>query len=463
MSSATTGASAQPVLTLVSASTMSSTQSGEAATSSQHRHDETRTHRKSAEGEAAVKRVPETESGHRGHHHSRTYRKSEGEKEKHRHHRHHSKGEKRETHKHHRQHRKTEVVKVKEASAQEQPQPSQQAEAQAEKITEQMPMVVDSALSELSPLRKRRKHKWILEDNASVGNTGSSKSPSRGRSSSSSSRSSSASGSGSRSRSSGSSSSSSYSRSNSRSRSRSRSGSRRRRRNAHRSRSRSRSPSRNFWRGNGRRANTTYELHQRGAERGFTDLDNPEPTVYVGNLDYETTAKEIYVEFLKIGPITYCVVPLYPSDMSKGFGFVQYRNKVDAETAIRSMNNSRFRGRVINVRWASRGAHRGRVDEYRPERDGDPRDVRERVIRVSGNVSPERRGRFPRQAPEWRNRMQQDRGRDRSRSRSKSRSKSGSPRRRDKRAYTPTSPTTTEPQAQQRPVAVLPPQPPTNE
>ncbi|KAH3756981.1 hypothetical protein Pelo_11199 [Pelomyxa schiedti] len=157
------------------------------------------------------------------------------------------------------------------------------------------------------------------------------------------------------------------------------------------------------------------------------NLDSDNTTIYVGNLDYDSTAKEIYKEFSEFGPIVYTAIPLFPTETSKGYGFIQYANPASAEKAVKLMHQSRLHGRCITVRWATRGAHRGRVDEYRPNLDGELKHERDRIVRVSGDLSPEPR-RFSgyQGRPPFRPAFRRSRAYSRSRSRSWSRSRSGS-------------------------------------
>ncbi|KAH3767396.1 hypothetical protein Pelo_711 [Pelomyxa schiedti] len=150
-------------------------------------------------------------------------------------------------------------------------------------------------------------------------------------------------------------------------------------------------------------------------------------TIYVGNLDYDSTAKEIYKEFSEFGPILYTAIPLFPTETSKGYGFVQYASPASAEKAVKQMHQSRLHGRCITVRWATRGAHRGRVDEYKPGVDGELKHERDRIVRVSGDLSPEPRryGGYPAR-PQFRSSYHRSRTFSRSRSRSWSRSRSRS-------------------------------------
>eukprot|EP00523_Entomoneis_sp_CCMP467_P009154 CAMPEP_0168742406 /NCGR_PEP_ID=MMETSP0724-20121128/13020_1 /TAXON_ID=265536 /ORGANISM="Amphiprora sp., Strain CCMP467" /LENGTH=465 /DNA_ID=CAMNT_0008789955 /DNA_START=130 /DNA_END=1527 /DNA_ORIENTATION=+ len=72
--------------------------------------------------------------------------------------------------------------------------------------------------------------------------------------------------------------------------------------------------------------------------------------LYVGNLAFETTWKELKDHFRQAGDVRRAEVATGPGGQSKGFGTVQFFSKEDAEAAIESLNGSELQGRTLEVR-----------------------------------------------------------------------------------------------------------------
>ena len=75
--------------------------------------------------------------------------------------------------------------------------------------------------------------------------------------------------------------------------------------------------------------------------------------VYVGNLPYSFTNKELTELFSSFGEISEAVVisDKY-SGRSKGFGFVTFSDKAAGEKAISEMNDKEIQGRALKVNEA---------------------------------------------------------------------------------------------------------------
>ncbi|ETI54674.1 hypothetical protein F441_02501 [Phytophthora nicotianae CJ01A1] len=74
--------------------------------------------------------------------------------------------------------------------------------------------------------------------------------------------------------------------------------------------------------------------------------------LYVGNLFYELTQRDVEAEFGKFGPIEQCAV-------KKGYAFVHYEQLEDAEMAVQEMNDKELGGRRLRVAFAvSHGTQR---------------------------------------------------------------------------------------------------------
>ena len=85
-----------------------------------------------------------------------------------------------------------------------------------------------------------------------------------------------------------------------------------------------------------------------GRGRGGSAGDGTQ--VYVGNLAFETTWKELKDHFRQCGDVRRAEVVIGQGGQSKGFGTVQFYNKEDADAAISTLNGSELQGRTLEVR-----------------------------------------------------------------------------------------------------------------
>ncbi len=87
--------------------------------------------------------------------------------------------------------------------------------------------------------------------------------------------------------------------------------------------------------------------------------------IYVGNLPYSVTDEDLREVFGEYGELASAeVLKDKFSGQSKGFGFVDMPNSAEAETAIKELNESVFKGRKLTVNEA-----RPR-EQQRPSRGG---------------------------------------------------------------------------------------------
>ena len=87
--------------------------------------------------------------------------------------------------------------------------------------------------------------------------------------------------------------------------------------------------------------------------------------IYVGNLPYSVTDEDLREVFGEYGELASAeVLKDKFSGQSKGFGFVDMPNSSEAETAIKELNESVFKGRKLTVNEA-----RPR-EQQRPSRGG---------------------------------------------------------------------------------------------
>lgn len=84
--------------------------------------------------------------------------------------------------------------------------------------------------------------------------------------------------------------------------------------------------------------------------------------IYVGRLSYEVTAEDLQEMFAAFGEVVSAkVIKDEYNGKSKGFGFVEMPARMEAEKAIRELNNTELKGRSIMVNQANprRGGNRG--------------------------------------------------------------------------------------------------------
>ena len=85
---------------------------------------------------------------------------------------------------------------------------------------------------------------------------------------------------------------------------------------------------------------------QRTSSSGSVEL-------YVGNLPYETSEKELNAAFAKFGKVTSVrLIESRRDGRPKGFGFVEMEDGSKAAVAIKAMNGKGFKGRSIVVNEA---------------------------------------------------------------------------------------------------------------
>ena len=75
--------------------------------------------------------------------------------------------------------------------------------------------------------------------------------------------------------------------------------------------------------------------------------------IYVGNLSYEVTEKDLKEAFEVFGEVdTVKVIKDNYTGKSKGFGFVEMPAKAEAQSAIEGLNGKDLKGRSLNVNEA---------------------------------------------------------------------------------------------------------------
>jgi RNA recognition motif-containing protein len=89
--------------------------------------------------------------------------------------------------------------------------------------------------------------------------------------------------------------------------------------------------------------------------------------IYVGNLPYGVTEAELREYFSTIGPLSYISIPTdRETGKQRGFAFLEFRERTQADEAIRRFNNQSFKGRSLAVSEA-------RPRDDRPQDSASPR------------------------------------------------------------------------------------------
>lgn len=89
--------------------------------------------------------------------------------------------------------------------------------------------------------------------------------------------------------------------------------------------------------------------------------------LFVGNLPYSATEAALREHFSAIGPLSYIYLPLdRESGKPRGFAFVEFSERAQAEEAIRKFNNQLFMGRPLAVNEAREREDRPQGSPSRP-------------------------------------------------------------------------------------------------
>ena len=99
--------------------------------------------------------------------------------------------------------------------------------------------------------------------------------------------------------------------------------------------------------------------------------------LYVGNLSYQTTDKDLQELFGGFGEVAYAKVISRSDGRSKGFGFVEMGGEDQAKEAMEKLNQSTFMERTLVVNEAKeQEARPPRTGGYGGRDGGDGRDSR---------------------------------------------------------------------------------------
>lgn len=144
--------------------------------------------------------------------------------------------------------------------------------------------------------------------------------------------------------------------------------------------------------------------------------------LFVGNLPYNATDAELREHFSAVGTVSYLSLPTdRETGQPRGFAFVEFNDRAQAEDAIRRFNNQLFKGRPIAVSEA-------RAKEDRPPGGGSTRSsaTRSGSPRLTLSVPDQNAGLDVATPPAPGSKRSRDFGPDASPHSNRSRGKSGS-------------------------------------
>jgi len=90
--------------------------------------------------------------------------------------------------------------------------------------------------------------------------------------------------------------------------------------------------------------------------------------LYVGNLPFNVTEAELREHFSTIGSLSYLSIPTdRETGKQRGFAFLEFKDRAQADEAIRRFNNQSFQGRSLSVSEArARDASQRAATPVRP-------------------------------------------------------------------------------------------------
>ena len=96
--------------------------------------------------------------------------------------------------------------------------------------------------------------------------------------------------------------------------------------------------------------------------------------LFVGNLAYDVTEADLRAHFAAIGPLSYLYLPTdRETGKPRGFAFIEFSERADAEEAMRRLNNQEFKGRQLAVNEARARDDRSTTGPPRTSTTGPPR------------------------------------------------------------------------------------------
>ena len=124
--------------------------------------------------------------------------------------------------------------------------------------------------------------------------------------------------------------------------------------------------------------------------------------LYVGNLPFNVTEAELRDHFSTIGPLSYLSIPTdRETGKQRGFAFVEFKDRAQADEAISRFNNQSFKGRSLSVSEArarneSQRAAPSRTPLSRPTSTAGTEPVDPPGNKPSRNLGPDKPSRHGR-------------------------------------------------------------------
>ena len=75
-------------------------------------------------------------------------------------------------------------------------------------------------------------------------------------------------------------------------------------------------------------------------------------SIYVGNIEWDTTEKELEEVFESYGTIRCAIIKDHASGRSKGFGFIEMEDEEAANSALQNLTGIELRGRTLKINAA---------------------------------------------------------------------------------------------------------------
>ncbi|MFT3843957.1 MAG: ATP-binding protein [Lacibacter sp.] len=89
------------------------------------------------------------------------------------------------------------------------------------------------------------------------------------------------------------------------------------------------------------------------AQHKTTQVKTSIKDIYIENIDYYTQPQELEQLFSKFGEVLKVVIPKdFYSNRGRGFGFITMKSQDSAENAVRELNNTMFKNRLIRLNWS---------------------------------------------------------------------------------------------------------------
>jgi RNA recognition motif-containing protein len=106
----------------------------------------------------------------------------------------------------------------------------------------------------------------------------------------------------------------------------------------------------------------------------FTGETSMAVRLFVGNLPYNATEAELRDLFSAVGPVSYIYLPTdRETGKPRGFAFVEFNDRGQAEEAIRRFNSQLFKGRPLAINEARAKEDRPPSSGPRPQSSGSSR------------------------------------------------------------------------------------------